>query len=85
MNINYSILISACSPVVAACASVVTDLNYRLTRKSANENKLYEEKIWSYHVIISAENNMCIKGDLPDHATQEPIRFTIQYSNFPLI
>jgi len=56
MNINYSILISACSAVVAACASVVTVLNYRLSRKLANENKLYEEKIRSYHVVIKALN-----------------------------
>jgi len=53
---NYSLVISAASAVIAASAFLVAWLNYRTSRKLPNENKLFEEKFRSYREVIAALN-----------------------------
>ncbi|WPU94690.1 hypothetical protein SNE25_04045 [Mucilaginibacter sabulilitoris] len=53
---NYPILISALSAAFAGSAFIVSCLNYRVSRKLPNENKLFEEKFKSYRAVIAALN-----------------------------
>ncbi|GGA95957.1 hypothetical protein [Mucilaginibacter rubeus] len=53
---NYSLIISAASALIAASAFIVALLNYRISRKLPNENKLFEEKFKSYRNVIAAMN-----------------------------
>lgn len=54
---NYALYISAISAIIAACAFVLSFLNYRTSRHLPNENKIFEEKIKTYQTIIAALNN----------------------------
>ncbi|GAA4084187.1 hypothetical protein [Mucilaginibacter panaciglaebae] len=53
---NYPLIISTASAVIAASAFVLAWLNYRTSRKMPNENKLFEEKFKSYRSVIAALN-----------------------------
>jgi hypothetical protein len=53
---NYPLIISTASAVIAASAFVLAWLNYRTSRKMPNENKLFEEKFRSYRSVIAALN-----------------------------
>ncbi|TFF37657.1 hypothetical protein [Mucilaginibacter psychrotolerans] len=53
---NYPLIVSAVSAAFAGSAFVISCLNYRVSRRLPNENKLFEEKFRSYRSVITALN-----------------------------
>jgi hypothetical protein len=55
---NYPLIISAASALIAASAFLLAWLNYRTHRKMPNENTLFEEKFKSYRLVIAELNTV---------------------------
>ncbi|WEA01814.1 hypothetical protein [Mucilaginibacter sp. SJ] len=53
---NYPLLLSCISTFIAVCAFILGFLNYWMSRKLPNENKIFEEKIKAYQVLIKVLN-----------------------------
>ena len=53
---NYTLLISTSSAIISVFALIITWMNFRISRKMPNENKLFEEKFQSYRSVILVIN-----------------------------